>query len=98
MGTLGRLAPVVAGPISALALSGCAAGGCCGPLIPMWRPATGRVCMCVAGARPAAWPNEKKLKKAPIDAAFARPKQSPLTEVEPTNLIQVVDFTSLYHP
>ena len=27
MGTLGRLAPVVAGPISALALSGCAAGG-----------------------------------------------------------------------
>ena len=50
--------------------------------------------MCVA----AAVPSEKKLKKAPIDAALARPKQSRLTEVELANLIQVVDFTSLYHP
>ena len=51
--------------------------------------------MCVA----AAVPSEKKLKKAPIDAAFARPKQYRLTEVEPANLIQIVEgFTSRYQP
>jgi hypothetical protein len=55
--------------------------------------------MYVARLWPAAWPNDKKLKKAPIDAALARPKQYRLTEVEPANLIQVVDgFTSRYHP